>query len=256
MTKQQIMHIQSSLFAPELIESDDFVIEQQPVQGVTLYQQTLMMHKRALHFTQHYLGLSLEVIKQHHVGYAPEHDELANIKDAQTKDTHLGGCITLPLHQKRGVSGYYGLRFNGHSDNNQPIAAYVAYAQMPIYAPFLTSSIALLFDTPFDVLAFSSMGYSNSVSVLGSGITDMALSALMQRGVTHLVSFSHALTDQDELAESTQLAKHHHIELLTVHLPFVVSYCGQWDQAQWRLFDKRITELMLSLGRYNDRYHA
>lgn len=250
MTKYEIDAIQASLFSPTLIENNSFVINRQADYDVESYHNCLMNCPAPHVFLNNNVGISDELIKRFKIGFVDR-----AVFEPNTNSLCLRDCFTLPLKRLHGEVGVYGLRYQCHHVIHQA-QSYISYGNMPVYAPFLSHSVALLINCPFTALALSESGYTNAISALGNGITPMTLSAVAQHGITHLVVFTHAHSNIQEIDESEALASRYSIKLSKVALPFRVTYVGKWDEYQWKLFDKRLSAALEAMGMQNLRCQA
>jgi len=167
----------------------------------------------------------------------------------------MRGCLTLPLNDGDEQVGMFGLRYDRPRRGVAPLK-YSTFGHMPIYAPCLNGKIALMCEMPFTVLAFRERGYKNGFSVLGTNVTEFTLIELRKHGIESVVCFTSATSDNDSLEELRSNMLEHNLRLCEVPLPFIVERLGKWDDAQWKIFDKRLNRVLSEQGIRNERYQA
>lgn len=257
MTKAELHLLQSSLFAPPLIEHEKYVIEPVASSNIDQFHECLLQCPRPLSHLMKSMGIKLKTIADYRIGYVDTAKFEAQImmNSNAHKFQSFRRCFTLPLFKDSQMAGVYGLRYeSGDASYSEKIC--LCYADMPIYSPFPLKSTAILCDNPFQVLALCEMGYCNGVAILGEGITSMSLAALADLDIQSLVIFSHADSEPVELSDSKALAKQYGITICEVQLPFRLTGFGNWDSYQWQIFDKRLGRTLKMTGGYNERYQA
>lgn len=273
MTKQEFMLMRSTLFSPIKIEADRYVIERQMPRVAEHYHKCLKRCPRPLAFAKNELGLSVETINRNKIGFCdrslpaqfPHHKTVEGIKLrgtferlgllAGTGHELMRGCLTLPLHDGDEQVGMFGLRYDRPRRGVAPLK-YSTFGHLPVYAPCLDGKVAIMCETPFTVLALSEKGYKNGFSVLGTDVTGFTLTELKRQGIESVVYFTSATSDDEYHEDMRFLMFEHGITPCDLPLPFIVERLGKWDDAQWKIFDKRLNRVLSEQGLRNERFQA
>ncbi|MDC0601899.1 hypothetical protein OAP14_02590 [Aliiglaciecola sp.] len=263
----------SYLFAPPVVEFDRHIVERHVPKMLEHYHQCLKRHLKPLAFAMNVLGLSRDTINASKIGFVdrslplqfPYHKTVEGRKLrgalirlrflAGTGHEIMRGCLTLPLFSEDNQVGMCGLRYDRPRRDKVSFKC-TTFCDLPIFGPSLSGSVAMLCNTPFTVLALAERGYKNGFAVLGTDVTAFTLAELVKKGVTSVVVFTDATSDETETTELRTTLRAFGLTLCEVPLPFVVENLGKWEEYQWQLFDKRLTRVLKEKGLRNERYQA
>jgi len=119
-----------------------------------------------------------------------------------------------------------------------------------------SGNVVLKCEVLSDITTLERHGYLSSFADHEYQLTDFTFDALQQLGVSIVVYFSDVIGVDFDVQSAKELASNYGITLCEVKLPFRVVNLENWDEFQWCLFDKRITQALIQLGVRNEKYQS
>jgi hypothetical protein len=131
---------------------------------------------------------------------------------------------------------------------------------MNVIEPNLTikggGNVVIKCEVPSDIASLVRHGYLNAFADHEYQLMEITFDALQQLGVSIVIYFSDVIGVDFDVHSAKELASNYGITLCEVKLPFRVVNLENWDEFQWCLFDKRITQSLSILGVRNEKYQS